>query len=740
MTERTRALFRLGRRADAGSAERTFSAFLVAIAAFCMVLSVGFLGVIAAQYQERLEHDRARIVPTWMNAADPVNSGPRWRIIADAVADEPVDIVVVVPAPGAPLPPGLDAWPEPGETVLSPVLAGSEDGDVIAARYGRRAAATIGEDGLVSRTERLAYVRPSRQMEPTTFGYPMTAFGLPGETTVTSEGLTGGAGAQRGFLTVGIGYALGVIVPALILVITSMRAASARRDRRRVVLRAIGARRSDDIAFLTGSLIVPTVSGAVTGLLVLASHFLIDLRLPGNDYILQSTYARAHPVWVLGSGLMGAVVTVVVMLVTNSLVRSSGTTPRAAVSTERSWHALGLPAAVGVFVVLFQASLDWEESSIRIFVIYSGIGLIALSLPAFVGVASAWCARGLVRLGARRGRPSMIVAGRLTLGDPKGVRRLATGLALGIILLAHLMTMGTMTSSVERSAQAVRDEFGDSILLVSAGLADPALEKDAVTDALDGRGAVITVVFARTEDPTAPTTATVVGSCEALTALTLPCDGAMPGSVASLQDGRARFLLADADQTRVEVADPWDRIEGEDSTLYAISRDGEDLPREEIAQSLARRTLPPAHLENIGEMWLQGRSTTRSYYDGHLGVAAVTTLLLALAVAGAALGDADVVSNRAGALRVWGAGRRFALGVSLGRVTVPLLVAGATGALVAYSTTLIYTMPPMNGHLPTGYAAATVLGPALVALLMTGAATAAQVRVLERWRPGRSAA
>lgn len=739
MSARVCAMFRLGRRTDAGSAERSIAAVLVAVATFFMVIAVGFVGIISAQYQERLEHDRARVATAWMSAAEPVTSGPRWRVFADAVDSRSVSVVVIVPGPGAPLPPGLTQWPAPGEVVLSPVLAANQDGDVLVARYGWRSPSTIGLDGLVSPTERFVYVRPSAAQEPTTFGYPMTQLGLPWETTVLSNGMIGGAGNQFPYTRVVIGFVLGVVIPALVLVITSMRVASGRRDRRRSVLQVLGARRRDDLAFLAGALIVPVLCGAGAGLLALAIHFVIDLRLPGNGYILQAAYARAHPLWVLGGGVLGAVIAVAVMVGANMIRRQRGTRPRAAARRERAWQLIGLPVAAGIFIAVFLATLHWEDSPARIFVIYGGIGVMALTLPAFVGAACAVCARVLVALGARLGRPSMVVAGRLTLGDPRGVRRLASGLALGIILLAHIMTIGTMTSTALRSAQAVKGAFGDSLLMVSTGLADVELEKEAVTRALTGHGEIVAVSFDRPEDPNAPTVATVTGTCDALTALALECrDGEI--DQAALTDQRAVFMTSPAEVRRTAVADPWSRIDREDSALYAISRNGEDLPREPLTKELARYTLPPAALSNVGAMWMEGKEITRSFYDGHLGVAVATTLLLALAVAGAAVGDADVISHRVGALRMWGAGGVFALAVCLGRVMVPLSVAIITGSIAAYATTIIYTMEPMNGYLPPGYTAATVIGPVTVSVAMTAVATVAQARVFTRWRPGRSAA
>lgn len=93
-----------------------------------------------------------------------------------------IPVVWVDAQPGAPVPPGLSAWPPAGQAVVSPAVA--EDAALVGALgltlagVGSGAGGTIGTEGLVSPSERLIYqaMPPSRELE---FGegIPVADFG-----------------------------------------------------------------------------------------------------------------------------------------------------------------------------------------------------------------------------------------------------------------------------------------------------------------------------------------------------------------------------------------------------------------------------------------------------------------------------------------------------------------------------------------------------------------------------------
>lgn len=740
-TPQAATMFRLGWRGDATHFERRIASAMIALATAAMVLSTGFLGIICATFQERLETDHSRIADGWFSGEDATADGARWRIVADAVEDRWVDVIIVVPEESTPLPPGLEAWPEPGTVVLSPALAAHPDGAIIAERYGVLSQQQVQGDGLVSPQERIAYVRPSAATEQQTFGYSVSSFGMPSPVELTSEGLTGGPARQRGIWNITIGFTLGVIAPALLFMAIASRTASARRDQRRQMLHILGAGRREDLAFLLGVFAVPFTVGITSAGAVITALMVFDLYIPIGRYTIQSADLRAHLLWVIGAVLLGASIAAAMLLGLNQLRRHRGTRPRSSQRPDKLRQMLPLPLAAVAMIIAWLNTGRWELSALRLFVTYGGIAAVAICLPGFIGIITSLAARALAAWGQRYGSVSALVAGRLMMADPGAVRRLSAGMALVIILVAHLMTLGTMTTSAFREAAALRDRFGDSLLVLDTSRSGDEAPQ-LVDDALSGNGDVIAVMTQYGNSPSDPVRATVTGSCDALRALGLPCtDGPLETSD-RVDDDRGRWMLGGIDEVQIAVGSAWDISPDEEApAIYAVSLDGEDLPREEIAIELSQQVLPRPELSNIGEEWLLGYWTGYdSFYRWHPLIAVVATVLLALAISGVVLGDSDGASDRLGVLSMWAPGPGLSLGVAVGRVLIPLLAAIVTGGVTAFATTFPYTLPPFNGFLPPGYFLATSVLPVLAALVMAAIAALAQHRALRRWRPGASSA
>ncbi|MCS6712211.1 hypothetical protein JSY14_09310 [Brachybacterium sp. EF45031] len=69
------------------------------------------------------------------------------------------------------------------------------------------------------------------------------------------------------------------------------------------------------------------------------------------------------------------------------------------------------------------------------------------------------------------------------------------------------------------------------------------------------------------------------------------------------------------------------------------------------------------------------------------------------------------------------------------RVFIPLLVAVAVGAVVAYLSVYPYLLPPLDGVLPPGYGIATTALPVVAAGVITLASAVIQTAALRQWRP-----
>lgn len=723
---------RLGARMDRDAPERRTSAMMIALGTFALTMIIAFVGILIGSYQERLERDYSRVPASWFTAAEKTNEGARWQIISDSAGDHWVHVIVIVPGNDAPLPPGLSRWPEPGDVVLSPGLKDSSIGHEIVQRYGQEAPGVIGASGVVSSTERLAYVRPENAVLSQVYGLPLTDFGAPFPAHPGQEGFLGGAAYQRSLEMALLGYGLTFVIPSLILMMVSSRTGSARRDRRLQVLAILGAAPRDSSAVLWGAVGRPLIVGGVGAALALSIVAAMDVPVPGPDVMLRSQDVRAQLPIILLCALTGWLASVGIVMLGNRPRRARGTRPRRAIPREKWWKILLLPVVCVVTTQALIATLSWEDATPRILLIYVGIALVALTLPAFVGAATFLLARLLVRLGRAAGNAACIVAGRQLLHDPRAVRRLASGMALIIVLMAHSLVLANLTNSQTRHAEAVHSVFGSSILEVTGNVGSEA-QTTLLSSALDGHGGVLAISVSFDNGRVGP--AVVTASCPVLAAVNLACTNGRVDPAALEDDGRLYYLVTSlgADDAVVDVGDPWS---ADESLLYAVSYDGEDLPASSIRAELAHTMLPPPSVYPVGQSWVDGLQEARDQAQWNIVGAAAATVLLGLAVTGSVLGDTGAHSRRVGVTSMWGAGRRFAAVVVAGRVLLPLLVAVGTGGLAALVTTYPLTMPPLDSQLPSGYFTATMVLPLVAAVLVTIVGIRSQFQQLSAWRPG----
>src|SRR5207244_315100 len=97
-----------------------------------------------------------------------------------------------------PPPPGLGAWPRPGEAYVSPALLDALNGIAARDRYGR-IVATIGRSGLADPGEMIAYIAPAVEPRtPTDDWLAVSAFGIPpAGLAVTVGAFAAGAASRR---------------------------------------------------------------------------------------------------------------------------------------------------------------------------------------------------------------------------------------------------------------------------------------------------------------------------------------------------------------------------------------------------------------------------------------------------------------------------------------------------------------------------------------------------------------
>lgn len=724
---------------DRGTPERRTGTLVITVATALLTLAIAAMGILIGSYQERLERDYARVPTAYTGVGGMTVEGPRWRIIADTADGRWVHVFVVVPEADTPLPPGLEAWPDPGQVVLAPALRGTQAGREVLERYGTESRQTIQLEGLVSPQERIAYVRPADDILDRVEGIPLTGYGVPYPARANQEGFFGGAAYQRSLAQALSGAGIAAVLPAMTLMLVASRTGSARRDRRLQVLRAQGAGPREHLAFLWGATGHGLVIGGLGALAILALMMLIDVPVPASEAVILARDLRAQAPLALGAAGAGWLIAVCLLIVMNRPRRLRGTRPLPGRVRERWWSLAPLPLACLTMTQALIATLSWEDSTPRLLIGYAGLGLVALTLPSFIGSATALAARALTRLGRGAGSPAMIVAGRQLLNDPRSVRRLGAGMAIMVVLIAHAMVLPTLTNSFTRNAQATQAAFGSSLLEVT-GRVDTPDQRELLAETLGERAGVVAVSMpGDVHDPTSTTA--ITGSCATLTSLRLPCTNGSLSRTEIDPDPRLDYLAPAAWSTTitVTVADPLVVPPSAESVSTSIiSYDGGDLPIEALRSDFAHAMLPPPAIFPVGDSWITGLQENRDQARWNAAGAGVLTVLFGLAITAAVQGDVTTHARRTGVMSMWGAGRQFVLGVSIIRVFVPLLVAVAAGGAVAYVTTFPYLLPPLDGQLPRNYALTTTVLPLVAAAMITAISALIQGSSLRRWRPGQS--
>ena len=208
-------------------------------------------------------------------AADGRSPAVLWRGVRDTTGAGPHDVVYVEPLDaGAAPPPGLPRWPAPGEVFLSPALIRAAGNEQIQTRYGTFAG-RIGDDGLASPAERLAYARAAAPPSGADRAewLPVTGFGGP---VVFGEGTDAGALWQQLLALVIL-----VFCPALALLASTAR-------------RAVGSGLAVRLALLGVALgAAPAVVAATT-----------TVTLPLTGYALNPADLRAGWPWAACAALV----------------------------------------------------------------------------------------------------------------------------------------------------------------------------------------------------------------------------------------------------------------------------------------------------------------------------------------------------------------------------------------------------------------------------------------------------
>jgi len=373
-------------------------------------------------------------------------AGLRLLEINDIIGDRPLRRIAVGGAtPDSPRPPGLTAFPGPGEVVVSPALSALIGSDPRATdRFPQRIVGTIGRGGLVAPDELRAYVgvpaddpylaETNRRLQ--SFGGPLTY--ADGGQFSTDPNVYG---ASRGLA---LGLAFFVLVPLGVLLATCARLSAAVRDRRLAALRLLGISAGQAARVNAVETGVVAAAGALLGVLLFAALGPLSegwrvgrLRWYPADIDLPGAWIGAVLVLVVGYAVL-----VGVLATRDARVNPLAVRRNAPARRPSRWRAAPLAIVLGAALLAgFGTALEPLVRSLLFGIAWPAAGLaLPLAVPLLAYAVAGFAER------ARRAPIWLALAGARIRHAPGGAHRLVAALAVAIYV-AGFGALGTVLAA-----------------------------------------------------------------------------------------------------------------------------------------------------------------------------------------------------------------------------------------------------------------------------------------------------
>ncbi|MFI9744463.1 ABC transporter permease [Streptomyces sp. NPDC052494] len=658
----------------------------------------------------------------------------------------------------APLPPGLDRWPEPGEAVLSPELRRAGAGEDIDHRYGRLAG-TIGAEGLDEPSEWLAYVRPRDGLSPDR---------AAGNTSAVAEVVTGFGPSAAGRMVSGWGPGWGgrndksawmfqsvvlglLVLPAVVLLVVAARTGAHTRDRRTALVAALGGRRLDRALIAVGEAWPAAALGAVISAAAVGATLLHDVRIPHTDYLLSASHLRAYGWTAAVLAPLAAFLIVLGTVVLADLAPrrgASGTRPR---GTSRSpWlPRLAVLCPLSILLAVYGPGLV-PPPVLPTLTSWAGTAGTVLTLPAALATVTALAGNLLTRRARTRGLPGTLIAGRRSSTHPGATARLVAGVSVALIVLMQAVAWQGIFGSQATEARQLSVRMDRGVASVGVLGAVPA---SAVAGFL-ARVPEAEAVLLTTRDgggPAGRSVTTLYGDCAALAALRLPCPAresretrvaGFPeeSSLADLfrwtsyENGTLLIRRADTAALTERAASASADRDRETSTLALVRPDGRPLSVPALKR-LGHEVFPLGAVVGApgeGDVTVGAVNRDQGRWSALFGTVGIAVLALTAGLSamaeflrqGRALAPLSVLT---GGLRVFRTSAAWA-------VLAPLALAGTAGTAVAAAIAAPITSGD-ESHI-TGGLILTAAGVVLaVGVLLWAWASRVAVRQARAWRP-----
>lgn len=441
---------------------------------------------------------------------------------------------------GAPVPPGMPRFPEPGETWASPALArllAELPAERLADRFPAPAG-TLGDDALVHPGELVAVIGRDAAAPvltaPRTDTTGLETTAAPTRIDAYGTGTSTWMSVYRGLA--GIASVL-MIAPLLVFGGAAARLTVARRDGRLAALRLVGATPGQVVAITTAEAVLTAAAGAVLGALLYAA------AVPALAHItIQGGRWFAGDLWP-GLPVLAAVLAAVPVLVGASavvglrrvVVGPLGVARRETPPALRAVRLLAPLAVLAAFAVVGGGLMGMRYAGLAILLVLMTLAFLAINY------AGPWAvsAIGGAMVALARG-PSRLLAGRRLRDDPRSAWRTVAGVALTGFVAGFLALLDP--GAIE-SAPSDRLRIGVPDGRAPAAVAAQAKERLAGIDATVATGGGDPRHDGRTV-----VTITVPGGGAAVDRARTALHGLVPGRVATTpadDDTGGRYLLGD---------------------------------------------------------------------------------------------------------------------------------------------------------------------------------------------------
>lgn len=648
------------------------------------------------------------------------NAELKYREGIDAVGGRPVSVVFVHPrTPEAPVPAGVGRWPAPGEVLLSPELVRTGEGEGILTRYGRFAG-TITNEGLVTPSERIAYVRVAetppkddpRWMDVSAFGSGGGATGeMADQSPVTSPVLA--LWALTG-------------LPALALAVVAARVGSRTRDRRSSLLQALGGTWWHRMTVNIGEAAIPAALGTLVAFVPYTVVSVRDTRLAPTGYILDHRDVWAAWPVATASAAVSLLVVLGIVVGTHRITREgTSTRPASFASRVPAWRL----AVCGVGVALVLTS-QYVPRKAQLVVFTCGTVVMWAFLSSVVALLTRRLGSWLADSGRRGGHAGRMIGGRWTHAHPGVIVRLALAMVIGIGIVAQMQVWTSRLGSHSQAAVATHQRIQDTVIEVTASTMT-ASQTDRFRSSLPAGSVLLSRTFHDPGPPRSPWV-TIEGTCRDLHTLHVTCRGdttAAAGSSAQLakvEEMRRWYGDLKFTQTPRLTVKP----DGTQTLLVVTPTPGQLAAVKQAAFTLPN---PSVQVETLGGNW-QGSSRLR--LPNWIQLFGVTGILFIL-VAGAVSAAAEFVRIRhaLAPLSVLTGHRRVFRSVTSWHLTVPLLISTVvTGAVTAWHSVFFIALV-QEGSVSWTVLAAGIAACAAVSLTVGFLGARAAARAADEWRP-----